>query len=147
MSTPYAANRYEITRPNWHDLLAIGDLGLYNKKTNLPPLTGRYLKFFIPTSPEPRRAEILYAEIKSAVSAQLARSIMNRRIFAVDYVREGKSFHVEVGKPEADSGDMVFAILQVNDGFVVCTTLQGVFEGIPIFLRYESVHIVEDFES
>ena len=105
------------------------------------------MKFFIPTSPEPRRAEILYAEIKAAVSAQLGRTILNRRIFAIDYVREGKSFHVEVGKPEKDSGDMVFAILQVNDGFVICTTLQGVFEGIPIFLRYESVHIVVDFEA
>ena len=81
------------------------------------------------------------------MSAQLGRTILSRRIFAVDYMHEGTLHHMEVGKPDRVSGDMVFAILQVNDGFVVCTNIQGVFEGIPIFLRYEEVHLVVDFET
>jgi hypothetical protein len=106
-------------------------------------------KFFIPNVPDPMEAEKLYSDISARVSKGQGQPIEARRIFALAFVHDSRSYHAEVGKhldfPQAEG--IVVAILEGRHGvFYVCTPDRGGLQGNPILVGEKAKRSIRYFD-
>lgn len=104
------------------------------------------MRFFIPAVKDEADAEMVWEATKKFAEEMLGWDISERRIFSIAYRHEGKDYHVEVGKPDPRSHELVVAILE-STTYLVCTPNRGVVRGIPILVGQDKVGKTIDFEN
>lgn len=103
------------------------------------------MKFFVPAAEDEKEASSVYDAIVKFAKETTGWEIGPERIFAIDYVHNGKRYYAEVGKVEQCTGDLVLAILKSN-AYLVCTVNRGGLRGLPILVGHEEVRSVKYFE-
>ncbi len=104
------------------------------------------MRFFVPAVKDEADAEMVWEATKKFAEEMLGWKISERRIFSIAYRHEGKDYHVEVGKPDPRSHELVVAILE-STTYLVCTPNRGVVRGIPILVGQDKVGKTIDFEN
>ncbi len=104
------------------------------------------MRFFVPAVKDEAEAETVWEATKKFAEEMLGWKISERRIFSIAYRHEGKDYHVEVGKPDPRSHELVIAILE-STTYLVCTPNRGVVRGIPILVGQDKVGKTIDFEN
>jgi len=86
------------------------------------------MKFFIPAAEDAAQAEEVYQSIRKFVADQVGR-LTNKRIFRIQFVRDGKQYNLAVGDRFEDlRAERVIAILEGRI-YYVCTPNRGVVRG------------------
>ena len=104
------------------------------------------MRFFVPAVKDEADAEMVWEATKKFAEEMLGWEISERRIFSIAYQYKGKNYHVEVGKPDPRSHELVIAILE-STTYLVCTPNRGVVRGIPILVGQDKVERTTDFEN
>ena len=104
------------------------------------------MKFFIPGKTDEKEALALYKAIKAFAMDQMNREISEKRIFRLSYVHGGIPGIAEVGKPDPDTGEIIFAILE-SDPYLVCTPNRGVARGMPLLVGVSEVRSIIEFDE
>ncbi|MBN1186821.1 MAG: hypothetical protein JXB49_31375 [Bacteroidales bacterium] len=105
------------------------------------------MKFFLPYIPDSKQAEVTYIEIKTRVSEQMHANITTRRIFSIDYERDQKKYHIEIGQIIKDVKEIAFTIFECANMYYVCTSNRGVVRGMPLIIDNYEIRLVTDFEE
>jgi hypothetical protein len=103
------------------------------------------MKFFVPGTKDDAHGERLYESIRQ-YNARIE-GMNSRRIFAIDYLHNGTSFHNEVGRPDPKIDDVVLAILETDCYYCVCTINRGVVRGEPILVDPNEVVSITEFDT
>lgn len=104
------------------------------------------MRFFIPRAKDEIMAEEVYLAIKKHVENEMEWEVSEERIFRIKYTHNGIRALAQVGQPEPDINEPIFAILRSN-AYLVCTPNRGVFKGLPLLIGNEEVQSVEHFEE
>ena len=105
------------------------------------------MKFFLPYITDPKQEEETYTAIKAHVADQMHTNITNRRIFSIDYERDRKNFHIEVGQIYKEAEEMIITIFDSSLMYYVFNTNRGVVLGMPLIIDNYEIRIVTDFEE
>jgi hypothetical protein len=102
--------------------------------------------FFVPDAGDESEDTLL------AIYAQAERTLgwkadPLRRIWRLEYRHNGVPMEAEVGLHDADSGEVVYAILDTPQSYLVCTTTRGVVSGTPILVGKRDASSVIAFSS
>jgi hypothetical protein len=105
--------------------------------------------FFVPPAKDAPQAELTYEAIRKSVRLQASGPLDDRRIFRIDYRRNRKAFHAQVGEPERHEGGLVIAILKQHEYplYFVCTPDRGVVRGSPILVGEDEIISSVDFDA
>ena len=103
------------------------------------------MKFFIPAAEDPAQAEGVYQSIRRFVAEQVGR-LTNKRIFRIQFVRNGKQYNLAVGDRFQDlRGERVIAILE-GRVYYICTPNWGVVRREPFPVGRDPHTHIEEFE-
>lgn len=104
------------------------------------------MRFFVPTAEDdPVRAEHIYDAARR--EAAPGRKLTDRRIHRLVFSHEGTTYTAEVGQPAPRIGEPVFAILESDDLYFVCTPTRGALAGDPYLVGKNEVRGIVDFEE
>lgn len=96
------------------------------------------MKFFIPgCETNPAKTEEWYKSIKDFAFSNIKWEILDRKVHSLAYIdKTGKrdNFDAEVGKVSNDNEERVYAILETDREFLVCTPNCGVSSGTPLIV-------------
>jgi len=101
------------------------------------------VKFFIPGTASPERAEILYQSTKQQAAQR--GTIGEARIRSISFRHTGETRQATVGEHGPILGQMVMIILDAGDLYLVCTLSHGVILGDAIEVNKDDVLEVEEF--
>jgi hypothetical protein len=101
------------------------------------------IKFFIPGTSSPERAEMLYQSTKQQAAQR--RAIGEGRIRSISFRRLGETLQAAVGEHGPLLGQIVMIILDAGDIYLVCTLSHGVILGDAIEVNKDDVLEVEGF--
>jgi hypothetical protein len=104
------------------------------------------MKFFMPGVKDDKTAENLYSGIRKFVFQKIDFELTDRRFFSLDYLHDGKHYVAQVGQHSSMTGEMVVAIFESNDLYLVCTPTRCVFRGEPILVGKHAVTSITDFD-
>ena len=102
------------------------------------------MKFFIPNL-GPDSTEIYYAGIRSFLAGDLGLKLTPRRVQKLSYNAKGKRHDVAVGK-QLSAHEVVFAILETNNAYLICTPHRGIGGEGPIKVKRKDAVEVVDFD-
>jgi hypothetical protein len=111
--------------------------------------TARIVKFFIPATEEPAKAEEVYEAIRTFSIKQMGATLSPRRIYSVSGKHGGKAFTATVGKKFESLGEQVIAILldTSRSCYLICTPNRGALRGTPYLAGSNEINHSEDFEE
>lgn len=103
-------------------------------------------EFFVPRVEDSEEA--YEAIVKGAAEAgDTGRSTLDRRIFRLRFVHNGRTLEAEVGRPDPHDGDIVMAILDHGDLYTIRTWVRGYLKiGAPILVGPSAVLEVTEFD-
>ena len=102
------------------------------------------MKFFIPNL-GPDSTEVYYAGIRSFLAGDLGLKLTPRRVHKLSYNAKGQRHDVTVGR-QLSAHEVVFAILETNNAFLICTPQRGIGGESPIKVKRKDVIEVVDFD-
>lgn len=107
------------------------------------------MKFFIPHAKNKNEEQSVYESIKKFLSEELGAKFSNRRIFSIGYLHNGKDYYAEVGKVNTFNDETVIAILYEDQRrlYHICTPNSGVLRDMSIFVGYNEIRDVVDFDG
>ena len=107
------------------------------------------MNFFIPKQFAKTKKEACQARecMTNFAKESFGLETTNRKIYQIDFVRYGDRYEVRVGQPEHKSGEIVMAILESTNGYLVCTPNHGGYQGKPIVVGKPSAESVVEFED
>jgi len=70
-----------------------------------------------------------------------------RKVYRIEFVRDGVRDELCVGQQEFDSGEPVLAILDAPRKYLVCTPNQGGYRGEPIVIGKQRTQSVDEFDE
>ena len=104
------------------------------------------MKFFIPTA-TPEHAERVWRQMRQFADPALCGRLSDRRVFRVEIERDGKALVAEVGQAMAnDANELVFAILESEGDYFICTLNHGITQGRPFRIDSKTVRTAVDFD-
>lgn len=105
--------------------------------------------FFIPFAKDDAQTQSVYSAIKEFLSKELGAQFSELKVFALEYVHDGKEYYAEVGKNHSLNGEPVIAILYepLRRLYHVCTTNRGVVRDMSILVGEDSVQSLELFDD
>ena len=102
------------------------------------------MNFFIPQA-DVKDYEQTYGAIVKTVKEQMRIPITGRRIYSLDYVKDGKNLHFEVGQLEPQGRYEVLVILESKPHVVFTREING-SHGVTILVSNDDITNVEYFE-
>lgn len=101
------------------------------------------MKFFLPGCENDLvEIEEIYKSIKDFAASNLGWEISDRRVHSLAYIdTTGKrdNYDAEVGKISNDNGELVYAILETELTFLICTMTNGVSAGYPMIVNKKEI--------
>jgi hypothetical protein len=93
--------------------------------------------------------EELYKSLRDYVQSTTGFAITNRRIYKLETehngaVKVGKS-EISVGKRLGEGGEIVVAIFEIKDWYMVCTQSRGAFMDSPVYVSGSDVTLAIEF--
>lgn len=106
------------------------------------------MKFFVPATSDPTKAEEVYEAIRKFNAEQMGAVLSPRRIYRLRGKHDGKPFIATVGEPFEFLAEIVVAILldTKRDLYFICTLNRGVARGIPYLSGGHEIETLEDFK-
>lgn len=71
----------------------------------------------------------------------------DRKVYRIEFVREGIRDELCVGEHDFDSGETVVAILDAPGKYLVCTPNRGGYQGEPIVVGKRQTKSVDEFDE
>ncbi len=104
--------------------------------------------FFIPLNAK-QSQEDLYASLRDYVQSTTSFAITKRRIYRLETehntnINVGKS-EIAVGKRLGEGGQIVVAIFEMKDWYLVCTESRGAFVDSPVYVDGADVTLAIEF--
>ncbi len=90
------------------------------------------MKFFIPTIESEKAEDFLENTIIRFVESQGYKVLRKKKIYSIIFQHKGETLIDMVGQKSKSNNEPVFAILETNDFYLVCTTNRGVLGGEPM---------------
>ena len=100
------------------------------------------MEFFVPNIDDASKAEKFYQGVKKFSEDTLGWSISNRRIFSLRYRHDGTEILAQVGEKDID-GEIVIAIFDASQSYVICTPNRGGLRGDPILAGKDRVSDID----
>ena len=105
-------------------------------------------RLFIPLQSKQSQEE-LYKSLRDYVQSTTGFAINNRRIYRLETehtgaVNVGKS-EISVGKRLGEGGEIVVAIFEIKDWYMVCTQSRGAFMDSPVYVSGSDVTLAIEF--
>ncbi len=107
------------------------------------------MKFFVPRPLAKTSKESceVHQRLRDFIDRSLGVKTTDRRIFQLEFVREGEHYDACVGHPEHDQGEIVVAILEAPHKYFICTPNHGGYCGKPISVAKRSATAVVEFDG
>jgi hypothetical protein len=102
--------------------------------------------FEFPTARDSEQADQLWRATRRYVSDRLGCAIADTRIRVVEWSRVDRSFRAVVGRRFQPAGDVVLAILESPDHYLVCTPGRGFLRAVPLLVGKAEVTSRELFD-
>jgi hypothetical protein len=114
-----------------------------------PEQQGATMKFFMP---KPFVASVSDARKAHECMRRFAKKTIgveatDRKVYRIEFVRDGIRDELRVGQQDFDSGETVVAILDAPRQYLVCTPNQGGYQGEPIVIRKRQTKSVDEFDE
>lgn len=93
------------------------------------------MKFFIPTIDSDKAENFLENSIIRFVESQGFKILRGKKIYSIIFQHKGKTLIDMVGQISESNNEPIFAILETEDLYLVCTTRRGVTGGEPMLTR------------
>lgn len=100
--------------------------------------------FFVPATEDLAQAHRVWQACRLLAEEQVGRPVTDQAYFQLNYSHNGKPMVAEVGKADID-GEIVVAILETADMFLICTKNRGAARGLPILVDRASVRTATCF--
>ena len=106
------------------------------------------MKFFVQAAEDKEQEDRIYSAIQKFLGTELSANFDNRRIYALQYIHDGKKYYAKIGEQHSLNREPVIAILHEpgRNLYHVCTTNRGVIRGMSILVGEHDVISCEDFE-
>jgi hypothetical protein len=106
------------------------------------------MRFFVPKFNDPAKALELWENIRTFSTTTMGREPKIRKVFRIEYDHKGREAFAEVGQLHLANTqlEIVVAILDCHDVYLVCTPSRGVLKDMPILVGYPEVSRVVEFE-
>ena len=107
------------------------------------------MRFFVPRpfATTKQLACEAYECMRNFAKKSLGLNTTDRRIYQIEFVRDGEQYDACVGQPEYDFGETVVAILEAPRKYLVCTPNHGGYRGKPICIGKRCVKTTIAFEG
>jgi len=107
------------------------------------------MKFFMPKSFASSASDARKAHecMRRFAKRTLGVEATDRKVYRIEFVRDGVRDELCVGQPEFDSGEPVVAILDAPRKYLVCTPSQGGYQGQPIVINKRMTKSVDEFDE
>ena len=102
--------------------------------------------FEFPTARDSEQAEQLWRATRRYVADRLGCGIADTRIRVVEWRRDNRSFRAVVGRRLQPAADVVIAILESPDHYLVCTPGRGFLHAVPLLVGKAEVTSRELFD-
>ncbi|HLW41249.1 MAG TPA: DUF2971 domain-containing protein [Flavobacterium sp.] len=99
------------------------------------------MKFFIPTIDSDKAEDFLENSIIRFIESQGFKVLRNKKIYSINFQHNGKTLIDIVGQVSESNNEPVFAILETEDLYLVCTTRRGVVGGEPMLTGKKGVTV------
>ena len=71
----------------------------------------------------------------------------DRKIYHIEFVRNGDIHEIYIDQPEYDSGEIVIAILDARGKYLICTPHNGGYQGKPIIVSKRCTELTIEFDE
>ena len=107
------------------------------------------MKFFVPRplAATSKQSNDAHECMRNFSSKSAGVNTTDRKIYQIEFVRDGERYDACVGDADHDSGEIVVAILEAPHKYLICTPNNGGYSGKPIHIRKRNVTTVVEFES
>jgi hypothetical protein len=103
------------------------------------------MKFFVPQVKRSQH-QATYDEIAKGVKEQLRVQITERKIFSLDFTKDKKKWHAEVGQLDPQQGRYeILAIFESKPHIIFTRTTTGT-DGLTILVSNDEITGIEDFD-
>ncbi len=107
------------------------------------------MKFFMPKPFVTSKSEAgkAHACLRRFAKQTLGIDATDRKVYRIEFVRDGARDELCVGEQDFNSGETVVAILDAPRKYLVCTPNQGGYRGEPIVIGKRQTESVDEFDE
>lgn len=107
------------------------------------------MKFFMPKPfvASPRDAHKAHECMRRFAKKTIGVEATDRKVYRIEFVRDGARSEVCVGQHDFDAGETVVAILDAPRKYLVCTPSRGGYQGEPIVIGKSRTKFVDEFDE
>ena len=105
-----------------------------------------FMRFFIPATEKEQTEDFYNNTIVRYIESLGFHLLKENRIYSLLYVYNGNNLSDKVGQNCGINGEPIFAILETDEMFLICTTYRGIVGETPIQLEKEFVNGIEYFD-
>ena len=107
------------------------------------------MRFFVPRPHAKSKAEAHDSVecMRNFAQEMTGLETTDRKVYRIEFTRNGDQYEECVGEPEYDSGETVMAILDAKGKYLVCTPHHGSYRGRPIVVPKRATVAAEVFED
>ncbi len=99
------------------------------------------MKFLIPTIESDKAESFLENTIIKYIESQGYKVLRNKKIYSIIFKHNGKNLIDMVGQISESNKEPIFAILETDDLYLVCTTHRGIVGGEPMITGKDGVNV------
>jgi len=104
------------------------------------------MKFFIPATKKEQSEDFYNNTIVRYIESLGFKLLKANRIYMLSYMFNGNNLSDKVGQNCGINGEPIFAILETDEMFLICTTYRGIAGETPLQLEKEFVNGIEYFD-
>lgn len=105
------------------------------------------MKFFIPAIDADKAEDFLENTIIKFIETQGFDVLRNKKIRSITFEHKGKLITDSVGELSPSNNEVVYAIIETNNLYLVCTTHRGVLGGEPLLTNKQSISKIIYFDN
>lgn len=104
-------------------------------------------QFFVPAARSAEEALKVYEATSQFAEEQLGRKTRLKRIERICFDHDGQTWEAVVGERFAEINELVIAIFEMDQLFIVCTPNRGVLRGEPYLVGKDSTRHYAEFSK
>ena len=106
------------------------------------------MKFFIPLAKDDAERDQVWEGCRKGALHTVGFAITDKKIQSIFTHHNGKEYKEEVGQKTPANGELVVAILECENVYLVCTPNRGVLRDMPMMVgKHNAENIIEFTES
>ena len=106
------------------------------------------MKFFIPKATDDEMRDHVWDACRKAAMATVGFKLTDKKIQSITTSHNGKVYKETVGAITPANGELVIAILECEQVYLVCTPSRGVIRDMPMMVgKHDAENVIEFTES